>query len=158
MIFGLAIAARAQNLYVSQQGPFLTNSGGSSPALPNAVYWTLVRCARNRRQGPNASPALLAARPTGSTELVSDDLPIFYWRHDVPGSANPVQQSLTVIEIRPFKGGWQCYEEPGVEQMDGLQNTFTKLTVRFRANRKHCVRSRPRTFCVRERMSVRSQS
>jgi hypothetical protein len=38
MVFGLAIAARAQNLYVSLQGPFLTNSGGSLPALPNAVY------------------------------------------------------------------------------------------------------------------------
>jgi hypothetical protein len=33
----------------------------------------------------------------------------------MPGSANPVQQSLTVIEIRPFKGGWQCYEGTGVE-------------------------------------------
>ena len=33
----------------------------------------------------------------------------------VAESANPVQQSLTVIEIRPFKGGWQCYEGPGVQ-------------------------------------------
>ena len=32
----------------------------------------------------------------------------------MPELANPVQQSLTVIEIRPFKGGWQCYEGPGV--------------------------------------------
>jgi hypothetical protein len=31
----------------------------------------------------------------------------------MPESANPVQQSRTVIEIRPFKGGWQCYEGPG---------------------------------------------
>ena len=30
-------------------------------------------------------------------------------------SANPVQQSLTVIEIRPFKGGWQCYESAGIQ-------------------------------------------
>jgi hypothetical protein len=29
-------------------------------------------------------------------------------------SANPVQQSVPVIEIRPFKGGRQCYEGPGV--------------------------------------------
>jgi hypothetical protein len=29
-------------------------------------------------------------------------------------SADPVQQNVTVIEIRPFKGGWQCYEGPGV--------------------------------------------
>ena len=32
----------------------------------------------------------------------------------MPELANPVQQNLTVIEIRPFKGGWQCYEGPGV--------------------------------------------
>jgi hypothetical protein len=33
----------------------------------------------------------------------------------MPDSADAVQQSLTVIEIRPFKGGWQCYEGPGVQ-------------------------------------------
>jgi hypothetical protein len=33
----------------------------------------------------------------------------------MPELANPVQQSLTAIEIRPFKGGWQCYEGPGVQ-------------------------------------------
>ena len=32
----------------------------------------------------------------------------------VNNPANPVQHCLTVIEIRPFKGGWQCYEGPGV--------------------------------------------
>ena len=25
------------------------------------------------------------------------------------------QQSATVIEIRPFRGGWQCFEGPGVQ-------------------------------------------
>jgi hypothetical protein len=30
----------------------------------------------------------------------------------MPDSANPVQHSVTVIEIRPFKGGWQCFEAP----------------------------------------------
>jgi len=29
--------------------------------------------------------------------------------------ANPVQQNATAIEIRPFRGGWQCYEGPGVQ-------------------------------------------
>jgi len=33
----------------------------------------------------------------------------------MPESANPAQQSVTVIEIRPFKGGWQCFEGPGVQ-------------------------------------------
>jgi hypothetical protein len=33
----------------------------------------------------------------------------------MPESANPVQQCVTVIEIRPFRGGWQCYEGPGVQ-------------------------------------------
>ena len=32
----------------------------------------------------------------------------------MPDRANPVQQPQTIIEIRPFKGGWQCYEGPGV--------------------------------------------
>ena len=30
-------------------------------------------------------------------------------------SANPVQQGTTVIEIRPFRGGWQCFEASGVQ-------------------------------------------
>ena len=47
-------------------------------------------------------------------ELVSDDFPVFHWRM-MPESANPVQQSRTVIEIRPFKGGWQRFKGPGVE-------------------------------------------
>ena len=33
----------------------------------------------------------------------------------MPESADPVQQSTTVIEIRPYRGGWQCFEAPGVE-------------------------------------------
>ena len=33
----------------------------------------------------------------------------------MPESANPVQQPETVIEIRPFRGGWQCFEAPGVQ-------------------------------------------
>src|SRR6266550_4968898 len=42
MIFGLAIAARAQNLYVSLQGP-LTNSGGSiSEYTPTGVQETFA--------------------------------------------------------------------------------------------------------------------
>jgi len=33
----------------------------------------------------------------------------------MPDSANPVQQSPKIIEIRPFKGGWQGYEGSGVQ-------------------------------------------
>jgi hypothetical protein len=29
-------------------------------------------------------------------------------------SANPVQQPLTIFEVRPHRGGWQCFEAPGV--------------------------------------------
>jgi hypothetical protein len=32
----------------------------------------------------------------------------------MPELASPVQQCGTVIEIRPCRGGWQCYEGPGV--------------------------------------------
>ena len=33
----------------------------------------------------------------------------------MPESASTMQQPQTIIEIRPFKGGWQCYEGPGVQ-------------------------------------------
>ena len=33
----------------------------------------------------------------------------------MPESANPLQPSTTVIEIRPYRGGWQCFEGPGVQ-------------------------------------------
>ena len=33
----------------------------------------------------------------------------------MPELANPVQQNATIIEIRPYRGGWQCYEGPGVQ-------------------------------------------
>ena len=33
----------------------------------------------------------------------------------MPDSAGGVQQSTTVIEIRPYRGGWQCFEAPGVQ-------------------------------------------
>jgi hypothetical protein len=33
----------------------------------------------------------------------------------MPESAIPVQQGTTIIEIRPYRGGWQCFEAPGVQ-------------------------------------------
>ena len=33
----------------------------------------------------------------------------------MPKSASPMQPSATIIEIRPFRGGWQCFEGPGVQ-------------------------------------------
>jgi hypothetical protein len=33
----------------------------------------------------------------------------------MPDLANPVQQPQTIIEIRPYRGGWQCFEGPGVQ-------------------------------------------
>jgi hypothetical protein len=42
------------------------------------------------------------------------DFPVFHWRHDA-GIANPVQETQTIIEIRPLRGGWQRFEAPGVQ-------------------------------------------
>ena len=32
----------------------------------------------------------------------------------MPESAITMHRPETIIEIRPFRGGWQCYEGPGV--------------------------------------------
>jgi hypothetical protein len=33
----------------------------------------------------------------------------------MPELANPVQQPRIIIEVRPYRSGWQCFEAPGVE-------------------------------------------
>jgi hypothetical protein len=33
----------------------------------------------------------------------------------MPDSASPMQQSQTIIEIRPYRGGWLCFEGSGVQ-------------------------------------------
>jgi len=33
----------------------------------------------------------------------------------MPDKTISMQQCARVIEIRPFRGGWQCFEAPGVE-------------------------------------------
>jgi hypothetical protein len=33
----------------------------------------------------------------------------------MPEQAIPVQANATIIEVRPFRGGWQCFEAPGVQ-------------------------------------------
>ena len=55
---------------------------------------------------------VIAPRPPSSGKLVSDDFQYFIGGM-MPELASPVQQSLTVIEIRPFKGGWQCFLKGG---------------------------------------------
>jgi hypothetical protein len=51
-------------------------------------------------------PALLSLSATISQYFIGGMM---------PESANPVQQPQTIIEIRPFKGGRQCYEGSGVQ-------------------------------------------
>ena len=33
----------------------------------------------------------------------------------IPESVSPVQQRQTIMKIRPYRRGWQCFEAPGVE-------------------------------------------
>ncbi len=48
--------------------------------------------------------AAIATRPTSSTELVSDDFPIFLWCM-VPAAVNFLQANATMIEIRAIPRG-----------------------------------------------------
>jgi hypothetical protein len=55
----------------------------------------------------------------------------------MPDLASGVQQSATIIEIRPFRGGWQCFEAPGVqpywtgEQAKEMAMNYTKGRAKF---------------------------
>jgi hypothetical protein len=56
----------------------------------------------------------------------------------MPDSANPVQQSVTVIEIRPFKGGWQCYEAR-VSDLTGLAILRSALPKTHRVGQREII-------------------
>ena len=70
----------------------------------------------------NPAPALtrdstaIAPGPSSSTELVSDDFPVFHWRHDARWSYS---SAMRMIQVRPsrnphLQGGWEVYEGEGV--------------------------------------------
>ena len=46
------------------------------------------------------------------SDLAKTKLELASWIAD---SASPVQQGLTIIEIRPYRNGWQLSEAPGVQ-------------------------------------------
>ena len=69
IIFGLAIAARAQNLYVSLQGP-LTNSGGSiSEYTPTGVQKTFATAPFPRGVAFDNSGNFLSPAPMSTTVM-----------------------------------------------------------------------------------------
>jgi hypothetical protein len=57
----------------------------------------------------------------------------------MPESANPVQHQQTIIEIRPYRGGWQCFEAPGVQPYwvgkDAKQSAVDYATARAKYGR-----------------------
>src|SRR5213082_2393557 len=66
------------------------------------------RASTIQRQAISGNSTEIAARPADSGKLVSDDFQYFI-RGMMPESANPAQQPETIIEIRPYRGGWQCF-------------------------------------------------
>src|SRR5437899_3144432 len=79
----------------------------------NDVAFAMTVCVNNLTPAISDNGAAIAPRPASSTEPVSDGLPVFH-RRMTPESANPVQQPQTIIEIWPYRGGWQCFEGLGV--------------------------------------------
>ena len=57
----------------------------------------------------------------------------------MPESANPVQQRQTIIEIRPYRRGWQCFEAAGVQPYwigkDANQSAVDYATARAKHGR-----------------------
>src|SRR5207244_10164869 len=65
---------------------------------PSAGPWRVTAL-----QYPHVQPAAVSLPPTISQYFIGDI---------TADSTDPVQQSQTIIEIRPFRGGWQCFEAP----------------------------------------------
>jgi hypothetical protein len=76
-----------------------------------------------------------AVRPTLGVQPIRHDLRYFIGDM-MQELAYPVQQSRTAIEIRPFKGGWQCYEGPGVQPYWAGENAMQSATDYAKARAK----------------------
>jgi hypothetical protein len=50
-----------------------------------------------------------------SSGAAADKSPRYFIGGMKPESASPLQQGLTIIEIRPYRNGWECFEAPGVQ-------------------------------------------
>jgi len=51
-----------------------------------------------------------------AAESLSATISQYFMGGMMPESVNPVLQHQTIIEIRPYRGGWKCFEGPGVER------------------------------------------
>jgi hypothetical protein len=94
---GLGVQALSRVAGVSLLRPSLMSSLASvhHPRVPSSLW------PRARREPTALS---LSAMPS-----------LYFIGGMMPESASPVQEPQTIIEIRPYRGGWQCYEGLGVQ-------------------------------------------
>src|SRR5436190_15870561 len=85
------------------------------PLPPRQVQRCTCTRLGNKHRPANATHGVLRRcnSPHDRTKLVSD-VSQYFIGGTMPESASPMQQAQTIIEIRPYLGGWQCFEGPGV--------------------------------------------
>src|SRR5437899_6510764 len=72
-----------------------------------------LRCASTIQRQPWGVTALQYPHDQPAALSLSAMISQYFIGGMMPQLANPVQQPQTIIEIRPYRGGWQCFEGPG---------------------------------------------
>jgi 2-iminobutanoate/2-iminopropanoate deaminase len=90
---------------VARAGVYLT-SMSDFVALRTCRADRLLNVDEFPRDGGQDQPAALSLSATISQYFIGSTM---------PESANSSQQPQTIIEIRPYRGAWQCLEGPGVQ-------------------------------------------
>src|SRR5947199_3072843 len=83
----------------------------------NDVAFAVTVCVNNPTPAISGNGAAIAPRPASSTELVSDDLPIFHWRPVMPQIASRMRTIQVRLSRNPRwqkQGGWEVFEADGV--------------------------------------------
>src|SRR4029077_19857214 len=91
-----------------------------------------------RRPSPRWAPtiqhrAAIAPRPTGSAKLVSDDLPVFHWRHDARitqsrATGSNDHRDSAVFGISILSGGGSVTQKPSSRKRKSISRTVSDLT------------------------------
>jgi hypothetical protein len=64
--------------------------------------------------------AAIAPRPAGGAELVSDDFPVFHWRHDARGSYSCITASNDHRDSAPWRKAASLFRIGALEDFVGL--------------------------------------
>jgi hypothetical protein len=88
------------------------SKAGSNPVRSHHTGDLTLRASTTQRHPYRATPQQYR-HDHSFAESLPAMVPKISFAAMMEGSASHMQENITVIEIRPYRNGWQCFEAPG---------------------------------------------